>query len=459
VSTATPGRPRGYRLLKTLAWIVMKVVLRRVDLTGGDRLVEGKPTIIAANHSNGFADPVLMVARLPGLPRFLVASYLWKFPPARFLFWLADVVPIYRRRDGSNPEDNVSTFSACNEVLAEGAHLMIFPEGEVHREPAMLPLKTGAARIALGAASPEVGVRDITIVPIGLVYDDKARFRSQAAIHVGKPIEVDAWRERYEADEQGTVRALTDVLAERLRDVTLNHASWHEAMVIDRAAAITILGERDPGPREPVFAERSALHRALLGAIEREGGEESDAFQRLAGAVEAYRRDIALLGIDNPRAVPRLQPGWIRLRIARLAVGSTLLFPFAAVGIALNGPLILPINLVTSRVHHPAWQLTAKGLTGFVLLPVLWATETTITYRRFGGRAALAVAAAGPIGGIAWIAWRARWLRWRRSVASLEWFRRPDAALEAARASREDVLEQVGKLVGEPAIARARVLT
>jgi hypothetical protein len=68
------------------------------------------------------------------------------------------------------------------------------------------------------------------------------------------------------------------------------------------------------------------------------------------------------------------------------------------------------------------------------------------------------VAAAGPIGGIAWIAWRVRWLRWRRTVASLEWFRRPDAALAAARSSREAVLEQVGDLVGEPAVARARVM-
>ena len=60
----------------------------------------------------------------------------------------------------------------------------------------MIPLKTGAARIALGAAADD-HVRGITIVPIGLVYDDKGRFRSQAAIHVGPPIEVDAWVDRY----------------------------------------------------------------------------------------------------------------------------------------------------------------------------------------------------------------------------------------------------------------------
>ena len=43
-----------------------------------------------------------------------------------------------------------------------------------------------------------------------------------------------------------------------------------------------------------------------------------------------------------------------------------------------------------------------------------------------------------------------------RTAASLEWFRHPDEALAAARSSRENVLEQVAALVGQPAIARVR---
>ncbi len=430
------------------------MIFRRVDVTGASRLTEGEPTIIAANHTNGLADPVVMVAKLPGLPSFLAGQDLWRFPPARFLFWLARVLPVSRRRDGADVGDNESVFSACHDALAHGAHLAIYPEGGVHLQPSMLPLKTGTARIALGAAAS--GTRGVTIVPIGLVYDDKGRFRSQAAIHVGHPIEVDDWVERYRVDGPGAVRGLTDLLAARLHELTLNHASWEEAAVIDRAAAITILGERAPGPRQPVFAERSALSRALAAAIEASGGEEGDAFRRLASAVEAYRRDLALLGIDNPRAVPRLDPGWIRIRLARLAIGSVALMPFAAIGVLLNGAMVPAVNLVRARVKHPAWQTTAKGLTGLFLLPTLWATETTIAYRRFGGRTALAVAVAGPLGGVAWIAWRVRWLRWRRTAASLEWFRRPDAALAAARASREEVLERVAELVGEPAIVRIR---
>ena len=89
-------------------------------------------------------------------------------------------------------------FAACHEALAEGAHIALYPEGGVHREPRMIPLKTGTARIALGAAADD-GVRGIEIVPIGLVYDDKARFRSQVAIHIGQGIDVDEWVERYRA--------------------------------------------------------------------------------------------------------------------------------------------------------------------------------------------------------------------------------------------------------------------
>jgi 1-acyl-sn-glycerol-3-phosphate acyltransferase len=448
-------RPPAYRFLKILAWVVVRVIFRRVDVTGASRLVEGRPTIIAANHTNGLADPVIMAADLPGLPSFLAGKDLWRFPPARFLFWLARVLPVERRREGDATVSNESVFAACHEALAEGAHIALFPEGGVHREPKMIPLKTGTARIALGAASDD-DVAGIEIVPIGLVYDDKARFRSQVAIHIGQPIEVDAWVDRYRADDHAAVRGLTDLLAQRLHEITLNHASWEEAAVIDRAAAITVLGDRDPGTREPVFAERSALSRALAAAIRATGGEEGEDFQRLAAAVEDYRRDVALLGIDDPRAVPRFDPAWIRLRLARLAVGSSLLMPFAAVGMALNGPIVPAVALVKKKVTHPAWQTTAKGLTGFVLLPMLWATETTLTYRRFGGKAALGMAAAGPLGGIAWIAWRARWLRWRRTAASIQWFRRPDAALHAARASRERVIGEVTRLVGEPAVVRVR---
>ena len=450
----SPTTPRSYRFLKHVAWLITAVFYRRVDVTGASRLPSGTPAIIASNHSNGLADPIVIVGRLGILPRFLAANTLWKYAPARLLFKLTGVVPIHRRSDGDDG-DNREAFAASTSVLAVGEQIAIFPEGHVHREPRVVPLKTGAARLALNAAAE--GVEHVSIVPVGIVYADKGRFRSQAAIHVGKPIEMDEWVARYRADGVATVRAVTDVLSDRLHEVTLNHATWREAMVVDRAAAIAIEGDSDLIPHEHAFADRSALHRALATVIANRGGEESEEFRNLERAVETHLADLAVLGVTNAHAVPRLYPARLRLRLLRLGVVSAALAPVAAVGIVLDGPVVLLARLAGNRVEHPAWKATAKGLVGFIFFPVVWTYESVLAYRRFGGKGAAAVAVAGPVGGLAWIAWRTRWVRFRHTRASLAWFREPTEALASARTSRERVVEQVHAIVGEPAVAGARV--
>lgn len=444
---ARPGDPpRSYRALKGVAWLLTVVFYRRVDVTGASRFPRDRPAIIAANHTNGLADPIMLVGKMPGLPRFLAASSLWRFGPARLLFRLTGVVPIHRRRDGADTAENTTTFSACHAALADGAQLAIFPEGEVHLEPSMLPIKTGAARIALGAAL-DADVRGIVIVPVGLVYDDKGRFRSQAALHIGEPIAVDDWVDRYRADPVEAVRSVTDVLDARLRELTVNHPSWRESAVVERAAALASVAA--PGP-----ARRSALRRALASALTRAGGEASEEFRELAAAVGAHARDLEALGIDDPKAVPSFEATSPARRL-RLGVELTVLTPPAVLGVATNGPVVTAVRLVSARVRHPAWQATAKGLTAFVLCPIVWTLESTFVFRRFGRRAGLTVAAAGPVGGLGWIAWRARWVRWRRMVRRDELEQDRSVAFAAARESREVVQERVATLVGQRAFVDA----
>src|ERR1041384_4770224 len=65
-----------------------------------------------------------------------------------------------------------------------GGSLALVPEGKSHSDPALQPLKTGAARIVLEAERklPGLGVR---IVPVGLLFDRKGKFRSRALVQVG----------------------------------------------------------------------------------------------------------------------------------------------------------------------------------------------------------------------------------------------------------------------------------
>jgi 1-acyl-sn-glycerol-3-phosphate acyltransferase len=217
--------PLSYAVLTAWARVAIRVFYRRAGVVAPHRVPTDRPAILAANHSNALGDIAVIVAKMPKFPRFLAAASWWKSRPARLLFTLGGVVPVYRRRDGAT-KHNASTFAACHDALATGAHVCIFPEGEMHLGTSLMPLKSGAARIALGAAA-EAGVEGIVIVPVGLVYESRGRFRSAAAINCGEPIEVDPWLELYRADRHKAVRAVTDLLADRLGDA-IAPADWRD---------------------------------------------------------------------------------------------------------------------------------------------------------------------------------------------------------------------------------------
>jgi len=216
--------PFSYRAIQRWAKVAVGVVIPRVHVTAMSKLPDDRPVILAANHSAALADVAIMIKEIPEYPHFLAAASWWKSAPARMLFNAGGVVPIHRRRDGEGTEQNSSAFEACNTTLASGARIAIFPEGEMGQEPALLPLKTGAARIALGAAA-DAGIAGVVVVPVGLEYDEMGKFHTQVELQFGDPIEIDEWVDAYRADSAKAVRGVTDLIADRLAQVTVNHGS------------------------------------------------------------------------------------------------------------------------------------------------------------------------------------------------------------------------------------------
>ena len=84
-----------------------------------------------------------------------------------------------------------SSFAAS--CCKKAARSRLFPEGVSHNSPKLLPAKTGAARIALGAVSIDSGGEplDLRIVPVGLFYTSKTTFRSEALLHFGESFRVE----------------------------------------------------------------------------------------------------------------------------------------------------------------------------------------------------------------------------------------------------------------------------
>lgn len=203
-------------LLARFARLLLGLFFRDVEVARLDRLPRDRPLLLVANHPNGLVDPLLVLGTLPLRPHVLGRSTLWHNPALRPLFTLAGVVPVYRRQDAaSDMARNAETFARCHQVLARGGTILLFPEGRSHSERGLLPLRTGAARIALEAEA-RFGPLGVRIVPLGLTYDAKDRFRSRARLEVGEPLDPRLEIERARDQAFAPARALTERTARAL---------------------------------------------------------------------------------------------------------------------------------------------------------------------------------------------------------------------------------------------------
>ena len=227
-------------MLATLARFLVRCFYRSVEVEGPVPR-EGR-VILAASHLNGLVDPVVMTARLGVLPRFLAKATLWDVKAARPFLRLARLIPVYRRADaGDGRVDNASTFSAAVEALAGDHMVAVFPEGTTHDDPAIRELRTGVARIALAALAS--GLPDVTIIPVGITYEDKVAVRGRALVSFGPPIRLGPDDAPADADGEAghtEVRALTRRLTEALGRVTPPFETLDDALGIEAAATTAL---------------------------------------------------------------------------------------------------------------------------------------------------------------------------------------------------------------------------
>jgi glycerol-3-phosphate O-acyltransferase / dihydroxyacetone phosphate acyltransferase len=329
-----------------LARVLVHAFFRRVQVEHAERLEGGRPTVIVVNHGNGLVDGVLLIAALGRYPRFLGKSTLFHLPFLWPFLKLGGVVPVYRAHDGVPTSRNAGTFAVAQQLLAHGGMVAIFPEGISHDQPSLQALRTGAARIALGAADD--GVVDLETVAVGLVYDDKQRFRSRALVRVGVPEPVAGWMGDYADDDHRAVRHLTAHLAERLRAVAPDYASWADAERVAGMAEIVTRAETVL-PGEVGLADRQRVAVALTEA----GDHPGPAVDRLGAAYDTYRGDLTMIGLNDAQVAASYGSG--RLRWALVGAMAKVLgaLPLAVAGMAIH---LVPYQLIKVVGRIPANQ-------------------------------------------------------------------------------------------------------
>jgi len=261
----------------------------------GDAVPREGAVLLIANHPNSLVDPVF-VATAAGRPvRFLAKSTLFRHPAVGFLVRGSGAIPVYRRVDDpGRMELNVDMFSAVHEALAGGSAVALFPEGVSHSEPALMPLKTGAARMAFGAL--EVGATPFPIIPLGIVLRARETFRSEALVVVGAPV---AWDDlRGTSDDREAVGRLTERMDAALRRVTINLERWEDEPTVKAAEAVWAA---EVGASED-RADRVARLERTADLLHTVRSRDEIEWQALAQRLRTHRQKLALLGL-TPRAL------------------------------------------------------------------------------------------------------------------------------------------------------------
>jgi len=224
------------RITCAILKFALRVYFRRIEVVGRDNVPRDAPVIFVLNHPNALVDPVFLLCLAPRRVSFVAKATLFRMPIISYFVRALDSLPAYRRQDeGQDVSRNLETFAAARRLLARGGTIGICPEGVSHNEPRLKPLKTGAARIALGAVSSGEAI-DLQIVPVGLYYTEKTTFRSSALLYFGGPLPVaPVALEPDGTPPREAVRELSDRVENALRDVIL-HAEQEEALsLIERA--------------------------------------------------------------------------------------------------------------------------------------------------------------------------------------------------------------------------------
>jgi 1-acyl-sn-glycerol-3-phosphate acyltransferase len=284
--------------------------------------------LLVANHTNSLMDPPLVVVAAQRKVRFMAKSTLFTHAGISWLVKAVGSVPVYRQQDDRKAvSQNFDSFRDVSSALAEGHAVGIFPEGISHSASRLQPLKTGAARIALGAAI-KIG-RSFPIVPMGLVFRDRRTFRSAAHVIVGDEFAWDDIAGRGPNDKEA-VRDLTRRIEASMRTVTLNLHDWTDEQLVRcaervwRAEFAVSTDARD---------EMARLHAATNALAQLRLGEESR-WRPLARALRAHDRVLTRMGL-TPHTLKEQVTSEIALRWTLSRIPQLAFVPLAAVGFVL----------------------------------------------------------------------------------------------------------------------------
>ena len=382
-------------VIKGVLRVAFRVYYRSIRVQGMERFPPTGPVLLVANHPSSLLDPAVLVYLLSRPVHFGAKHTLFKGPFGAVLEAFG-AIPLVRAQDDRRAmRRNLEAFERYAELLREGRVTAIFPEGLTQDDPHLSPVKTGAARIALQAEDGADFTLQLTVVPVGLQFEPRRRFRADAFVRFGEPFTISDLAPLHAEARRRAVQALTDRIDVALKGVAYHIESTEQIPLVERLTDVYF---------------RRAGHTGIAGVKGR--GLRGELLQKMAACLNHYAEADPESVADVERALARYEglreAAGIDRRLleepSRLLPGP--LAPVQAAAEAILGLVPALFGFLTGAIPYFAAKRFAERasardsnvaalsfrqiLAGAVAFPLVYGLEIAWVWQSFGGIATIA---------------------------------------------------------------------
>lgn len=370
-----------YSVLKFLTKFTLIGYFKTYKIDGKENIPKKGPFIFVANHPSAFMDPLAVATAIKEPVYFIAAAeYIGKGIKGWFFKTFLHMIPVYRRKTLPNDtHKNKDMFATCYTHLGKGNSLLIFPEGVSITERKLKEIKTGTARIALGAERLHNFKLNLAIVPIGLNYSSPHEWRSDLYVKIGTPIYLDDFSTISDENEIENVKKLTAQLQTELEKLVVHTASEDEEVMLEKLDQIysNDLKEEFSIALDELDEEFS-IHKDFAAAISYFKESKPSIYKTTENKIDAY------LGKLNAYNLTDQDIGQFKKRLSiRRTFSFVLGAPLFIIGYVLN---VIPYKLVVFFHSRLKLDETFNGsmalALGFILF-LSWYSGATVALWSF----------------------------------------------------------------------------
>lgn len=385
--------PIPYRLGRWVLRAALGFYFARIERFHRERVPASGPVLFTSNHPNSVTDAFIIGASVPRKVNFVATVQLFRFAPLRWLLTRCGVIPINRVKDDPRAMRTVlDTFEACFRVLEQGEAVGIFPEGITHDDPQLKTVKTGAARMALELEHRHGGKLGLQIVPVGLTFSDKERYRSEVLVHFGEPIRIPDFLAGYPEKKHDCLHKLTTEIEQRIASLILHLPKLERARIVEAVKRLYLdrlrIGNRVIHEPTPPKAGELMLTQAIAKAVDFTYEHHPDRAARFVRKLDRYLRWLKRLNLSDEELdyfTDQTRVVWQGVAWAFLGVA---LLPVAAYGWLHRLLPVLLVNVAVQRVARLRPDRTGVSttviLTGVVSFGAFYGACVAVVHSLFG---------------------------------------------------------------------------